>query len=732
MARWTRSFSTLSLFARALVLIHLSLPAGAQPAQSLDGPFPIYLDPSQPIDARVADLVSRMTFEEKAAQLFHGAGPNPRLQIPAFGGWNQCLHGVWSTRSTTLFPVPIALASTWDPDLIHTVADAISDEARALYNIGATGPRGRHGLIYRAPVINISRDPRWGRIQECYGEDPFLTSRIGVAYVQGLQGSDPNYLKLASTLKHFAVNNQENGRMSLSASVSERWLHEYWLPHFKACVTEGQAQSLMAAYNAINGAPCAINRLLLTDILRDSWGFNGFVVSDLGGIGFLVTSHHAFPTNEQAVAAAISAGCDLDDNEYTNGLPGAVQQGLLSEDAVDLALARYLRVAFRLGAFDPPEMVPYSAIPESVIHSPEHRQLSLQTARASIVLLSNRDNFLPLDGTTLNSVAVIGPMANHFEAGSYFGTPSGPVNPLQGIQNRADPTTQVLYAKGCEITAACNPADLAQAIQFAGQADVAVLYLGTNNQVEAEGRDRTQLGLPGGQEQLLQAVYQANPRTAVVLINGGPLSVRWARDNVPAIVEAYYAGEEGGNAIADVLFGNSNPGAKLAYTVYESTAQIPPQSEYDISRGFTYMYFQGEPVFPFGHGLSYTQFEYGRVHLSHRHVSTDGRLRVRIDVRNVGQRSGAEVVQLYAHRTSPIGVPVPIKKLVGFRKIQLEAGEQATVRFELPADQLAIYDEARHDFVVEPGVFQALVGSSSEDIRARAHFLVTASRNQKR
>ncbi len=306
-----------------LRVVPLSLQASAL-AGDTSCPTPAYLDPTQPIDVRVDDLVSRMSFEEKAAQLFHGAGINERLQIPAFGGWNQCIHGVWSTRPTTLFPVPIALASTWDPALIQTVADAISDEARALNNIGADGPRGKHGLVYRAPVINISRDPRWGRIQEVYGEDPYLTSRIGVAFVQGLQGNDPTYLKTASTLKHFAVNNQENGRTHLSATVSERMLMEYFLPHFRACVTEGEAQSVMAAYNAVNGVPCAVNRLLVTEVLRDRWGFNGFVVSDLGGIGYLVTSHHAFQTNEEAVGAAISAGCDVDDPEYTNGLPGAV------------------------------------------------------------------------------------------------------------------------------------------------------------------------------------------------------------------------------------------------------------------------------------------------------------------------------------------------------------------------------------------------------------------------
>jgi beta-glucosidase len=286
---------------------------------------PLYLNPAQPIDKRVDDLVGRLTLEEKALMLYHNAPGIERLHVPAWGGWNQSIHGVWSKRPTTLFPVPIAMAATWDPGLIREVSTAISDEARALYHSGADGPHGKHGLVYRAPVINLSRDPRWGRIQECYGEDPYLTSRIGVAYVQGLQGDDPKYLKVAATLKHFAVNNQEQGRLSLSAHVPERMLMEYWLPHFKACVVEGRAQSLMAAYNAIDGTPCAVNRRLLTDILRDQWGFDGFVVSDLGGIGHLMTGHHLTNQPQEAVAQALRAGCDLDVEQYRDAIPAAVR-----------------------------------------------------------------------------------------------------------------------------------------------------------------------------------------------------------------------------------------------------------------------------------------------------------------------------------------------------------------------------------------------------------------------
>lgn len=704
-----------------------ALPAGRQEAISQTPIYPpnewrIYLDTTQPVENRVNDLILRMTLEEKAMALFHNAPPNERLGIPAWGGWNQCLHGVWSKQPTTLFPVSIAMAATWDPSLIRMVADAISDEARALYNIGANGPRGKHGLVYRGPVINISRDPRWGRIQECYGEDPFLTGRIGVAYVQGLQGNNPKYLKVASTLKHFAVNNQEQGRTGLSAEVPERMLHEYWLPHFKACVVEGRARSLMAAYNAINGTPCAVNKLLLTDILRGQWGFDGFVVSDLGGIGHLMRDHHFTTKPEEAVSNSLPAGCDYDDEQYRDAIPAAVRAGLVSEEIVNRALARVLRVAFQLGVFDPPEMVPFSKIPAGVIDSPRHRELALKTEREAIVLLSNKDNFLPLDKSRIKSVAVIGPVAERPEYGNYFGVAPRRIGPLEGIKNKLGAGAEVLFAAGCSVLNV-NPPDMEKAVEAATQADVVILCLGTNGRVEAEGRDRKDIGLPAAQEQLLGAVCKANPKTVLVLLNAGPLSVRWAKDNVPAILEAWYPGEEGGTAIADVLFGDYNPGGKLPYTVYESTSQIPPQTEYDITKGFTYMYFAGRPLFPFGHGLSYTEFRYDNLQVSPKQIPDDGQVTVSVEVENVGNRTGDEVVQLYI-RDLECSVKRPIKELRGFERVSLKPGEKRTVTLVLKGEQLAFYDIEKHDFVVEPGVFDVLVGSSSEDIRCREQFEV--------
>jgi beta-glucosidase len=704
--------------------------ATAQPA--------LYLDPNRPIEQRVRDLISRLTLEEKAILLNHRGPDIERLGIKS-DKWNQCLHGVWWTEPTTMFPVPIALAATWDPALIHEVATAISDEARAIYNGWHQDPNfkgEKKGLIYRAPVINISRNPYWGRINECYGEDPYLTGRLGVAFVRGLQGDDPRYLKLVATLKHYAVNNVEKDRQKLSAAVGERMLHEYWLPHFRDCIVEGRAQSVMASYNAINGVPNNINKPLLTDILKGQWGFEGFVVSDLGGVNTMVKGHAGGRMSfEDAVAQSLRAGCDFSDKEFMEYIPAAVRRGLLPESRLDDALFRVLRARFRLGEFDPPALVPYSRISPSVICSPAHRRLALKTAQQSIVLLSNRDNLLPLDRSRLKTIAVLGPHADIFTAGGYSGKAIDPVTPLQGIRNRAAPGTEILFAKGAQIAPPRRPPaepfdkeqELHQAARIAAQAEVAIVYVGTTLAIEAEGRDRTSLGLPGNQEELVKAAVEANPRTIVVLLNAGPLTIPWVKEHVPALVEAWWDGEEGGNAIADVLFGDVNPGGRLPYTVYASESQVPPQDEYDITKGFTYMYLNGEPLFPFGHGLSYTQFHYSNLQLSATEIPPDGELIVAVDVENTGPRAGDEVVQLYV-RDVECRVQRPARELRGFVRIGLPPGEKKTVRFNLPGSKLAFYDQTAHGFAVEPGAFEVLVGSSSQDLRATERFQVTPAR----
>jgi beta-glucosidase len=708
---------------RAVILCILMLCLYRASAQ--DVPRPVYLDPSKPTEQRVADLIGRMTLEEKARQLNHLNVGIPRLKVAAWGGWNQTLHGVWSKQPTTLFPAAIAMGATWDPALVHTITGAMSDEGRALYNIGADGPRSKHGLVFRSPVINISRDPRWGRIQEVFSEDPFLTGRMGVAYVQGLQGDNPHYLKVAATVKHFAVNNVETNRQRLSAEVDERNLMEYWLPHWKAAIMEGHAQSVMASYNAINGAPDAVNKYLLTDILRGQWKFDGFVTDDLGGVNLLVAAHHMTEDPVVATAEAIKAGCDSDDVQYETNVPLAVKRGLLQTAEVDRALARVLRVGFRLGTFDPPEMNPYSKISADVIRSPEHLKLSLQTALESMTLLSNRNNFLPLKKETLKSIAVIGPAGDAaFETGNYYGTPARKVSPFQGLKEALGSDVKVEYEQGTGFVEAADPALISRAAELARKSDVAILFLGTNLKVEAEGRDRRDLNLPGAQQQLMEAVYAANPKTVLVLMNAGPLAVTWANDHLPAILDAWYPGEAGGTAIAQVLLGDYNPGGHLPYTVYASLDGVPPQNEYDVSKGFTYLYFKGVPLYAFGHGLSYTQFKYSNLKLSQDRTNTTGEVNVSFDLQNSGSRAGSEVTQMYLHQVKSNAVQ-PIKTLRGFQRVVLEPGETKHVTIALPAAQLSYYDVATHKFIVAPGMFNVMIGSSSDDIRLRMALEIT-------
>jgi beta-glucosidase len=681
---------------------------------------PAYLDPSKPTEQRIADLISRMTIEEKAEQLNHQNKGIPRLNIPQWGGWNQTLHGVWSKEPTTLFPMPTAMGATWDPALVNTIAGAMGDEARALYNAGAEGPRGKHGLVYRSPVINVSRDPRWGRVQEVFSEDPFLTGRMAVAYVKGLQGDDPHYLKVAATVKHFAVYNVETNRQRHSANVDERNLREYWLPHWKAAFMEGHAQSVMSSYNSINGVPDAVNKYLLTDILRGEWHFDGFVTDDLGAVRLLVSGHHITEDPVVATALAIKAGNDSDDAEFQTNIPLAVKRGLLTTADVDRALTRVLRVGFRLGAFDPPADNPYSKITNSVIRSPEHLQLSLKTALESMTLLNNRRNFLPLKKDAVKSVAVIGPAGgDDYETGNYYGKPARKVSPTQGLKDLLGANVNVQYEQGTSFTEARDAAAIARAVELARKSDVVVLCLGTNLRVEAEGRDRNDLDLPGAQKELMEAVYAANPKTVLVLVNAGPLAVTWAQAHIPAILEAWFPGEDGGTAIARVLFGDYNPGGHLPYTVYANLNGVPPTNDYDVSDGYTYLYFKGSPLYPFGHGLSYTTFAYKNLKLSQATISPASKVEISFDIENTGSLAGADVAQLYTHPVKSVAVQ-PIQSLRAFERVELQPGETKHVTFTLPASELAWYHTAEKRFAVEPGTFNLMIGSSSQDVRLRA------------
>jgi beta-glucosidase len=622
------------------------------------------------------------------------------------------------------------MSATWDTNLVHETAAVLSDEARAIYNgwhLDPNAPGQHKGLIYRDPVINIERNPYWGRNHESWGEDPFLTGRMAVSYVQGLQGDDPHYLKIAATLKHFAVNNVETDRQKLNAVVSERMLHEYWLPHFHDAVIEGKACSLMASYNAINGTPNNINHWLLTDLLKGEWRHEGFVVSDLGGVRTMVQGHEKNQmTYEDAVAQSLMAGCDFSDKEFQDNIPPAVRDGKLTEARLDDALTRVLRVRFRLGEFDPFDSVPYSKISPDVINDAEHRAVALKVARESIVLLQNRGNLLPLDKSKLKNIAVIGPLADRIVLNNYNGKTGETVTALQGIKDRVAQGTEVSYAVGGVVSDPSTrdkpldkTAELQKAVELARKADVTIVIVGTDRQIEQEGRDRKTLGLAGNQEELVEAVFAANPRTVVVEMSAGPLTVPWIAKNIPAMLQAWWPGEEGGHAIADVLFGDVNPAGRLPHTVYASEAQVPPVDEYDITKGFTYMYVNGDPLFPFGHGLSYTTFKYSGLKLSADKIMADGQVNIRLDVKNTGNRAGGEVVQFYVHEEKS-SLKVPVKELRGFQRITLQPGEKQAVTFTLPAAKLAIWDETTHGFVVEPGAFDVMIGASSADIRLKA------------
>ncbi len=695
---------------------------------------PDFLNQSLSTNERVTDLMGRLTLKQKAQLLNHRG---TTVVVDGFSiradQWNQCLHGVKWTEPTTVFPTSIALGATWNTDLIHRVATVVSDEARAIYNGWKQDPnfRGEHkGLIYRSPVINISRNPFWGRINEIYGEDPYHTGRIGVAFVKGLQGDDPKYLKLASTLKHYAVNNVEVDRMKLSADVSDRMLFEYWLPHFRDCVVEGKAQSLMASYNAINGIPNNINHVLLTGILKERWGHEGFVVSDLGGVRTMVEGHEkGLMSYPEAVGRSIMAGCDFSDAEFEQYIPEALYSGYLTEERLNDALRRVLTVRMRLGEFDDFKSFPYSNISPNIIMAKEHRQLSLLTAEESIVLLKN-NGILPLDKGKLKRVAVIGPYADLFNHGNYGGIPSNPVKPLQGIINELGNNIEVIYEKGGEINfpivrkgfippTVDRAAEIKKAVEAAKKSDVAILFIGTNTSVEVEGIDRQTLNLSGNQQQLLDAVLAANKNTIVVLMSAGPLAVPSAKQRAAAILQGWWPGEEGGTAIANVIFGKYNPAGRLPYTMYESDAQVPSVDIYDISKGFTYMYLKGKPQYAFGYGLSYTKFGYSNLRLSRKEVTAQDVIRVEVDIKNTGKMAGDEVVQMYI-RDLNSGYIHPMQELRGFKRISSPSNGTKTVSMELPVSSLAYYDTSSGDFKVTPGKYEVQIGAASDDIRLKS------------
>ena len=861
-----------SAFRASLLLAALAPAAWGQAS------VPAYKNQGLPFEARAIDLVQRMTLEEKVSQMKDVAPAIDRLGIPIYNWWNEALHGVARSGLGTVFPQAIGVAATWDDNLMFRMATVISDEGRAKYHqyLRENSHQRYQGLTFWSPNINIFRDPRWGRGQETYGEDPFLTGKLGVQFIRGLQGDDPKYFKTIATVKHFAVHSgPESDRHSFDAVVSERDLRESYLPHFEMGIREGGAYSLMCAYNRIGGKAACAQDVLEKDILRGEWKFPGYIVSDCGAIDDIYLRHKVVATAPEAAAIAVKTGTDLDCGRVYPNLVDAVKQGFITEAQIDTSVYRLFLARFKLGMFDSDDLVRWAKIPYSVLDQPANREVAHQVARESMVLLKNKGNVLPLL-KSYGTLAVIGPNADEprMLLGNYNGDPADPITPLRGIREAAAKTTRVLYAPGSDLAegfpvlekmapsalttpdgrpgaaveyfasaamqgaplftavtpsidadwqygaprADMNPDDFgvrwttvlhppqtgayrlslngttkfklyvddslvvqsmfrgrdfespdpravqsvplqfdasrtyrvrveaqetsgdaqlhlewarpndvleAEAVKLAQTADAVVLVLGLSARLEGEempvqipgfkGGDRTSLDLPAPQQHLLEQVAALGKPTVLVLLNGSALAVNWANDHVPAILEAWYPGQAAGAAIADVLFGDYNPGGRLPVTFYKDVKDLPPFDDYRMA-GHTYRFFTGAPLYPFGHGLSYTTFAYSGLTTSRSTLRGNDTITVRVNVKNTGHRTGDEVVQLYV-RHPKSAIVRAIKELKGYARVSLQAGQTRTVTMKLPASALAYWDEHAHGWVLEKETVRLDVGASSADIR---------------
>ena len=693
---------------------------------SLQYPFQ---NPESPDEERVTDLIGRMTLEEKIAALGWRAAV-PRLGVkgsPHIEGYHGVAQGGpsnWGRRNptaTTQFPQAYGLGSTWDPDLVRRVAAQEAHEARYLFQ---SARYDRSGIIIRAPNADLARDPRWGRTEEVYGEDPYHVGTLAVAFARGLQGDHPRYWMAASLLKHFLANSNEDDRSRSSSDFDERLWREYYAKPFEMAVREGGARAMMAAYNAVNGTPAHVHPML-REIVMGEWGLDGIICTDGGGLGLLVGAHQAFPDVPAAAAACIRAGINSFLDRYQEPVTAALERGLLTEADLDEALRGIFRVSLRLGLLDPPDLVPYAAIgtagdPEPW-DQPETRAFVREVTRKSIVLLKNSAGLLPLDRRTVRSIAVVGPLSNTVLLDWYSGTPPYRVTPWEGIENVAN-AAPVGRRPSVNWVGDMSEA----AIELARERDVAVVCVGNHPEGNAgweivtspsEGKeavDRKAITLPPGQEEFVRRVIEVNPNTVVVLITSFPVALPWAAEHATAILHMTHASQELGNALGDVLFGDADPGGRLAQTWPRSLEQLPPMMDYDIRHGRTYMYSAGEPQYPFGHGLSYTTFSLTNLRTSADTVTRDGAVDVRVDVTNTGARAGDEVVQLYV-RYLDSEVARPRKQLRGFRRVSLAPGQTTAVTLRLAAADLSFWDPSQHAWIVETGPVELLVGRSSAD-----------------
>jgi beta-glucosidase len=684
--------------------------------------------PNLPLAERIDDLVSQLTLPEKINQLLHENNAVERLGLPAYNWWSEACHGVGRNGRATVFPQVIGLAATWNRSLLTRIASAIADEARAKYHAAAAA--GRHGqyqgLTFWTPNINIFRDPRWGRGQETFGEDPFLTGELGLAIVRGLQGDDPRHMKVAACAKHFAVHSgPEESRHHFDARPTPKDLAETYLPAFEKLV-RGGVEAVMGAYNRVLGEPACGSRLLLVDILRGRWGFRGHVVSDCGAIDDFHRDHHVTGNAAESAALAVRMGCDLNCGCTYNDLVVAVRDGLVSEAEIDTSLRRLLATKFKLGLFDPPENVSFAATPVSVIDSPEHRALARQAAAESVVLLKNQDGLLPLPRNP-ESVLVVGPTAADIGAllGNYYGVSSRLVTLLEGITERVDEGTRLEYRHGCPLAQPYAPGTN-YTFPAAAAAEIVIAVLGLNSTLEGEegdtvaspiGGDRQAIELPENQRAFLRELRRHAKKLILVLTGGSAIAIPEEHEFCDAVLHVWYPGCEGGRAVADVLFGDVSPSGRLPVTVPRRTADLPPFDDYAM-RGRTYRFADVEPLYPFGFGLGYAKIGYSGLRLDRASVARGQALAATVTVTNASDRATDETVQCYL--VPPRDQPdTPHATLIAFRKISVPARASIEVSLPLPSDGLLQVNHAGEP-VWRPGRYHVIVGSASPGPRAVA------------
>lgn len=683
---------------------------------------------------RAKKLVAEMTLEEKVSQTVHRAAAIPRLGIKGYNWWNEGLHGVARAGVATVFPQAIGMAASFDEGLLWEVADVVSTEARAKFHMQQKfGDSDIYkGLTFWAPNVNIFRDPRWGRGHETFGEDPHLTSRLGVSFIKGMQGDDENYMKAAACAKHFAVHSgPEDERHSFDAVVTKQDMFETYLPAFEACVKEGKVEAVMGAYNRTNGEPCCGSKTLLKDILRTAWGFDGHVTSDCWAVKDFHEHHGVTGSALESAALAMENGCDLNCGSLFLYLTEAVNRGMVSEQRLNEAVENLMVTRLKLGLFEEPEHVEYSKITYENNDTREHKALNFKASRKSFVLLKNEGHVLPLDKSKIKTIGIIGPNSNNRKAliGNYEGTASRYYTISEGIQDYVGEDVRVMVSEGCHL---CKPRvsglgqendRLSEVRGVCESSDVIIACMGLDSSLEGEegdegnefaSGDKPNLSLPGLQQQVLEEIYKSGKPVVLVLLSGSALAVSWADEHIPAIIEGWYPGAQGGRALAAVLFGDYSPEGKLPVTFYRTTEELPAFTDYAM-KGRTYRYMEQEALYPFGYGLSYTDFSVKDVALSKERIQEGDTLTIKAVLKNEGLMKGAETLQIYVKSCAP---QTPNAQLKAFLKAELEPGEEREVQVTLSDKAFALRDK-QGDLVMETGTYQVYVGTQQPDRRSR-------------